>query len=47
MVFNLSTVIDWKAIMARKPAQVDRDNLHDFYTLYHSPTLTPPPHNQA
>ena len=27
MVFNLSTVIDWKAITARKQAQVDRDNL--------------------
>ena len=30
MVFNLSTVIDWKAITARKQAQeVDQDNLHE------------------
>ena len=29
MVFNLSTVVDWKAITARKQAQVDRDNLRE------------------
>ena len=29
MVFNLSTVIDWKAIIARKQAQIDRDNLRE------------------
>ena len=30
MVFNLSTVIDWKAIITRKQAQqVDRDNLRE------------------
>ena len=29
MIFNLSTVVDWKAITARKQAQVDRDNLRE------------------
>ena len=30
MVFNLlSTVVDWKAITAKKQAQIDRDNLRE------------------
>jgi len=29
IIFNLSTVVDWKAITARKQAQVDRDNLRE------------------
>jgi len=29
MIFNLSTVVDWRAITLRKQKQVDRDNLRE------------------
>jgi len=29
MIFNLSSVVDWRAITLRKQKQVDRDNLRE------------------